>query len=246
MKNMIKTKESETMWKPLLQFNLLKWKNTLEILESQIFVEKMGRPNKLKNEDDNTWSNEVYAGKENPLEMEILYQGVFICPYDEISKYPFDESRCSISMECNGERCDRINLNPGKLHIIPESFGQYQVLKGNKTVTKIGKYSLTIDIILGRDIGSIFLVTYLPTILMNIINQATVYVGSPGNCEFITTVNVTCMVVLASVYVSVSTSLPLTASIKPVDIWLLFNLGYPFMVIIVTIIQQVGIVLLFE
>ena len=149
-------------------------------------------------------------------------------------------------MECNGERCDRINLNPGELHIIPESFGQYRVLKGNKSVTKIGKYNLAIDIILGRDIGSIFLVTYLPTILMNIINQATVYVGSPGNCEFITTVNVTCMMVLASVYISVSTSLPLTASIKPVDIWLLFNLGYPFMVIIVTIIHQVEIVFQFE
>ena len=90
------------------------------------------------------------------------------------------------------------------------------------------------------------MVTYLPTILMNIINQATVYVGSPGNCEFITTVNVTCMMVLASIYVSVSTSLPLTASIKPVDVWLIFNLGYPFMVIIITIIQQVVILLQFE
>ena len=143
-------------------------------------------------------------------------------------------------MECDGERCDRINLNPGELHIIPESFGQYQILKGNRTVTKIGKFSLAIDIILGRNIGSIFLVTYLPTILMNIINQSTIYVRSLGNCEFITTVNVTCMMVLASIYISVSTSLPQTASIKPVDVWLLFNLGYPFLVIIVSITHQVS------
>ena len=98
---------------------------------------------------------------------------------------------------------------------------------------------LRVDIIFGRNIWSIFMVTYFPTILMNIINQSTNYVRSPANCEFITTVNVTCMMVLASVYISVSTSLPITASIKPVEVWLLFNLGYPFMVIIINIIQQV-------
>ena len=96
------------------------------------------------------------------------------------------------------------------------------------------------DIILGRNILSIFMVTYLPTILMNIINQSTVYIRSDGKYEFIITVNITCMVVLASVYTSVSTSLPSTASIKPVEVWLLVNLAYPFMVIIVTSIQQVG------
>ena len=244
LKNRIKVEESNCIWKPDLQFSLLK-KDTLEKLQEQISVEKIGRPILPKNEDF-SWSSELYPGEENPLEMEIMYQGVFNCPYSEIRKYPFDESRCKIRIKCIGEGCDRINLNPGELNILPDFFGQYKVLKGNKTVTKIGKYTLTLDIILGRNIGSIFLVTYLPTILMNIINQATVYVGSPGNCEFITTVNVTCMMVLASVYISVSTSLPLTASVKPVDIWLLFNLGYPFMVIIVTIIQQVAIVHQFE
>ena len=48
------------------------------------------------------------------------------------------------------------------------------------------------------------------------------------------------MMVLASIYISVSTSLPQTSSIKPVDAWLLFNLGYPFLVIIVSITNQVS------
>ena len=47
------------------------------------------------------------------------------------------------------------------------------------------------------------------------------------------------MMVLASVYLSVSASLPSTQSIKPVEIWLLFNLAYPFLVIIANIIKQV-------
>ena len=57
--------------------------------------------------------------------------------------------------------------------------------------------------------------------------------------ELIITVNITCMMVLASVYLSVSASLPTTQSIKPVEIWLLFNLAYPFLVIMANIIKQV-------
>ena len=47
------------------------------------------------------------------------------------------------------------------------------------------------------------------------------------------------MMVLTSVYLSVSTSLPSTSNIKPVEVWLLFNLAYPFLVILVNVVIQV-------
>ena len=47
------------------------------------------------------------------------------------------------------------------------------------------------------------------------------------------------MMVLASVYLSVSSSLPTTPNIKPVEVWLLFNLAYPFLVILTNICLQV-------
>ena len=49
------------------------------------------------------------------------------------------------------------------------------------------------------------------------------------------------MMVLASVYLSVSSSLASTPNIKPVEIWLLFNLAYPFLVILVNVIIQVAV-----
>ena len=49
----------------------------------------------------------------------------------------------------------------------------------------------------------------------------------------------TSMMVLASIYLSVSSSLPSSPNIKPVEIWLLFNLAYPFLVIIVNVLLQV-------
>ena len=99
---------------------------------------------------------------------------------------------------------------------------------------------MTVSVELGSNLMSVFLVTYLPTILINIINQATNYLETESKCDLVITVNVTCMMVLASVYLSVSTSLPTTQAIKPVEVWLLFNLAYPFLVIITNILLQVG------
>ena len=84
--------------------------------------------------------------------------------------------------------------------------------------------------------------TYLPTVLMNMINQATNYILGEDKYSLILQINITCMMVLASVYLSVSASLPTTSGIKPVEVWLLANISYPFLVILVNIAQQAGIV----
>ena len=83
------------------------------------------------------------------------------------------------------------------------------------------------------------MVTFLPTILMNIVNQATNYISGDDRYSLIITVNITCMMVLASVYLSVSSSLPSTANIKPVEVWLLFNLAFSILVIMVNVLLEV-------
>ena len=85
------------------------------------------------------------------------------------------------------------------------------------------------------------MVTYLPTILMNMINQATCYIDTEDKYSLIITVNITCMMVLASVYLSVSASLPTTSDIKPVELWLLVNLAFPGVVILLQVVLQVNI-----
>ena len=83
------------------------------------------------------------------------------------------------------------------------------------------------------------IVTYIPTILMNLINQLTNYITGDTKYDLVYTINITCMMVLASVYLSVSASLPATSDIKPVEVWLLFNLSYPFLVILSNVLMQV-------
>ena len=87
----------------------------------------------------------------------------------------------------------------------------------------------------------IFPVTYLSTILMNIINQATNYISGEDKYSLIYSINITCMMVLASVYISVSENLPVSFNIKPIEQWLLFNLFWPFLIIIFNILLQVEV-----
>ena len=74
---------------------------------------------------------------------------------------------------------------------------------------------------------------------MNMINQASNYITGNTRFDLVYTINITCMMVLASIYLSVSASLPTTSDIKPVEVWLLFNLAYPLIVMLTNIVLQV-------
>ena len=97
------------------------------------------------------------------------------------------------------------------------------------------KNELVVEIQLGRDFTSIFLVTYLPTMIINIINQATNYLDNQNYLEAIITVNITSLMVLSALFISVSSSLPATSVIKNIDVWLLFSLIFPFLIILFNI-----------
>ena len=123
----------------------------------------------------------------------------------------------------------------------PPAVGQY-VVKQWSMVAGIVPGSgngITVTLQLNRNIFSIFTITYLPIILMNGINQASNYIAIVANCELIMTINITSMMVIASIYISVSSSLPTTSAVKPVEVWLLINLVFPFMVIMINIMLQV-------
>ena len=126
--------------------------------------------------------------------------------------------------------------------------GQYFVEGWSKNITNMQGSStmqvLRISVQFRQKFLSIFMVTYLPTILMNIINQATNYLSGESKYDLVITVNITSMMVLASIYLSVSTSLPSTPNIKPVESWLLTNLAYPFLVILVNIALQASVSIL--
>ena len=94
---------------------------------------------------------------------------------------------------------------------------------------------IRVDIVLARRVEGILVNTYLPTILMNIINQATMYLDCDHYFEAIIATNMTCITVLAALYILFSSVVPQTSYIKLVDIWFLFNLLHPFFLIVLQI-----------
>ena len=71
------------------------------------------------------------------------------------------------------------------------------------------------------------LTTYLPTVLILTIVYATNFF-KPFFFEAVVTVNLTALLVLTTLFISVSSTLPPTAYVKMIDIWLIFSQLIPF------------------
>ena len=161
----------------------------------------------------------------------------FICSFDNIKYYPFAPQFCEFGFFLKGPAFSLATLIPANITHSTSSVSQYQV---RDWMFKNGtENTVWVIVKLDRQLYSIFMVTYLPTILMNIINQASIFISGDSKYDLIYTINITSLMVLTSIYLSVSTSLPITQDIKPVEIWLLFNMFYPFTVMLVNIIIQV-------
>ena len=222
------------IWRPEPIFKVIK--TTTDNDEDQIFISRKNPPTLANDE-----IREIYHGQSNNLNLVKLKRQIFICSFDS-TNYPFGMAAdCKIIFYLQGVSKSLTDLKPRLINKGPAAIGQYLI--ENWTIQSeidetLGKI-VVVRLVLSRKFYSIFMVTYLPTILMNIVNQATNYITGDDKFSMIYTVNMTCMMVLASIYLSVSSSLPSTANIKPVEVWLLFNLAYPVMVIIVNVLLQV-------
>ena len=87
-------------------------------------------------------------------------------------------------------------------------------------------------IVLQRRIVNAILTIYLPTLLILCIVYATNFFKD-FFFEAVVTVNLTALLVLTTLFISISGNLPPTAYIKMVDVWLIFNLIIPFVLIVI-------------
>merc|ERR1719347_1394991 len=80
---------------------------------------------------------------------------------------------------------------------------------------------IVMTVVLKRRILNELLTTYLPSFLILTIVYATNFFKD-FFFEAVVTVNLTALLVLTTLFISVSSSLPLTAYVKMVDVWLIF------------------------
>ena len=99
------------------------------------------------------------------------------------------------------------------------------------TTLETGEAATALDVTLGRRLLGNVITVFLPTILLIVIGHTTNYFKN-FFFEAAIAVNLTVMLVLATLTISVSDALPKTSYIKMVDIWLIFNLFIPFIEVI--------------
>ena len=112
----------------------------------------------------------------------------------------------------------------------PTSLVQF-VVTSTKMVLKDPKY-LVVEITLKRMFKYHLAATFVPTTLLMIVTEITLFVDEK-HFEATIMVHLTTMLVMYTLYQGVSASMPKTAYLKFIDIWLLYGLTIPFITFVV-------------
>jgi len=157
----------------------------------------------------------------------------FLCDY-ELKWYPFDIQNCILVFQVTKSSSPQIRLISKDLNYLGKKYlTQYQVMKSVMKVETIGdSLQLVVEITLGRQLLGTVLNIFIPTIVLNIISYTTNFYKDKF-FETVVAINLTTMLVIVTLFVSVSENLPATSYMKMMDIWLLFNLLVPFILIII-------------
>ena len=219
--------ERQQIWVPTILFS-----NTREDFTSENDEQAFAKVIRMK--DGSLLSLETnedvleYKGSENEIQIKRIYEIDFLCDYD-MRYYPFDIQVCTLDLVIDGNTAKFIDLLPGNLSYSGSpDLAQYYVMSHTIFSSSIeGKRGVQVSITLGRRLLGTILTVYVPTVLLNIIGHATNYFKD-FFFEAVVTINLTCMLVLVTLFISVSDSLPKTSYIKMMDYWLIFTLILPF------------------
>ena len=146
-----------------------------------------------------------------------------------MENYPFDTQTCKMEFVMKGNAANFSKLFPGALRYSgPIDLTQYHVQRAELTDIECqGMEGLNIEIAFGRKILSELLTTHVPTLLIVLVSFSTDYY-THILFKAQVSVNLTCMLVLTTLFISVSGTLPKTSYIKMIDIWLIVGLSIPF------------------
>ncbi len=171
----------------------------------------------------------IFKGAENPITISRVYDSEFLCEFN-MASFPFDTQICSVVMVMKGNSGNFVRMVKGALNYLgPIDLTQYFIKKVTMSETTIlsDTFAVKVDIVFGRRILATILTTYLPTFLLCIVCFSTNYFKA-FFFEAVVTVNLTSLLVLTTLFISVFNSLPTTAYVKMIDLWLIFNLLVPF------------------
>ena len=182
---------------------------------------------------------EIFQGTENRLTMNQTYTKNFHCEY-LLHRYPFDVQKCSIDIKVQSLDIENILLIPGNIEMNEKTVltmfvvSKWSIVYRNESNPDRGIEML---IVFKRRIMNELLTTYLPSILLVLITYATTFF-KPFYFEAAVTVNLTTMLVLTTLFISVMNQLPSTAYVKMIDVWLISGQLIPFIEVVLLTIME--------
>ena len=196
--------ENAAIWVPELIFENTEEKPSTTIDDkTSIKIEKMGqfKPSDIA-ENQNI---QYFAGSENPISMSRFYNQRFICDY-QMSWYPFDIQRCRLTMTMKRAFAPFTEMMVEEIAYEGEKFlTKYEVKNVTMTVIDLGyTQAISVEITLGRKLLSVVMNVFVPTLVLNIISYSTNFYKDVY-FESVITINLTSMLVLVALFVSVST-----------------------------------------
>ena len=239
-RNYISEEEQSLIWLPIFTFDHVQDNFKRNPTKPKII---RSSPQKMSSEFYNVDVVERYLGKDTPLTISISDRSSFFCGFERISNYPFGDQVCYFTFHLEGSARVATNLTGTLIEQFtgPKTIGRYNAdnWKINHEIDMLQRQSLKISVTLSRSKISILMVRFLPSFVINIINLVTIYINVESKYEVIITVNITSLMVLAQIYMTISTDLPSTPTINPVEFWLLFNFFVPSVIILEAILLQV-------
>ena len=186
---------------------------------------------------------EIFKGSENTLTMTQTYTHRFQCQY-RLGNYPFDTQVPQIyhTTYCKNFQTCSIDMTVGKLdrplmRLLPKELIMeqdpdmtlFQLIQWdlNFRNTRNQTEGIWMKVVLKRKLMSEMMTTYLPSLLLLMITFATTFF-KPFFFEAALTVNLTNMLVMTTIFISVMEKLPLTSYPKMIDYWLIFCQLVPF------------------
>ena len=177
----------QNIWKPQLQFSILSGTQEFpKILNEEMLVTRMSEP-ALSNDVDKLFHYETFNGDKNSIYWKQTLQGSFVCDFGGIAMYPVGSNLCEVKLYLGGIANKMTKFSEISIDNIQEStVGEFMIRNINFSITNNGDMMniINLEIEMQRSIFSIFMVTYIPTILMNMINQ--VYFLTPPTRTYIT------------------------------------------------------------
>jgi hypothetical protein len=150
--------------------------------------------------------------------------------------FPFDDQSSKITLGVPSKLKLYINIILNNtLDKKPITLTQYEYLGLEFDTTLPASDEISIKIKLDRIYTTYLFTTFLPTICLVAMAELTLFINVK-HFEATIMVSLTCMLVMYTLYQSISNILPHTAYMKMIDIWLLAGLILPFFIFICLII----------